>query len=60
MHYGRYESGEFLDLLQVDLTSFLASDGRRTFLKVSAISYNIDPDYMTKGKVNRELKQRRR
>ena len=25
MHYGRCASGEFLDLLQVDLTSFLAS-----------------------------------
>ena len=25
VHYGRCESGEFLDLLQVDLTSFLAS-----------------------------------
>ena len=37
-----------------------ASDGRRTFLKVYAISYNIDPGYMTKGNVNRELKQRRR
>ena len=37
-----------------------ASDGRRTFLKVYAISYNIDPGYTTKGNVNRELKQRRR